>query len=206
MPVASLYSTLKFRALNEVPPSMYGRIRAKVLQPPSTNWVPGRRPEGTLKLVDSPDGGKAAVGALVVVQSQADLLQVVGALGAAGGLAGRLHGGKQQRDQDGDDGDHHQQLDQGETPTSWTICEQELMTSNLLKSQTNTYREESDKLTKSVDRSEGRRIGLLSLERPSSRSFFEVEDDLVSLRSKSLSPGLTVTVRSDVVSSAYRPG
>ena len=48
------------------------------------------------------------------MQSQADLLQVVDALGAAGGLAGRLHGGQQQGDQDRDDGDDHQQLDQGE--------------------------------------------------------------------------------------------
>jgi hypothetical protein len=28
--------------------------------------------------------------------------------------ARRLHGGQEQRDQDGDDRDHHQQLDQGE--------------------------------------------------------------------------------------------
>ena len=35
----------------------------------------------------------------VVVHRQADLLEVVDALGAAGGLAGRLHGREQQRDQ-----------------------------------------------------------------------------------------------------------
>ena len=52
---------------------------------------------------------------MVVVQGQADLLQVVDALGAAGGLARRLHGGQEQADQDGDDGDHHQQFDQRET-------------------------------------------------------------------------------------------
>ena len=33
---------------------------------------------------------------------------------ALGRFAGRLHRGQQQRDQDGDDRDHHQQLDQGE--------------------------------------------------------------------------------------------
>ena len=55
------------------------------------------------------------VGRVVVVQRQADLLQVVDALGAAGGLAGRLHGGQQQADQDPDDRDDHQQLDQRES-------------------------------------------------------------------------------------------
>ena len=51
---------------------------------------------------------------MVVLRGQAELLEVVGALGAAGGLAGRLHGRQQQRDQHGDDGDHDQQFDQGE--------------------------------------------------------------------------------------------
>ena len=51
---------------------------------------------------------------VVVVQGDAELLQVVDALGATGGLAGRLDGGQEQGDQDGDDRDHHQQLDQRE--------------------------------------------------------------------------------------------
>jgi hypothetical protein len=46
---------------------------------------------------------------------QAELLHVVGTLDSAGCLAGRLHGGQQQRDQDGDDGDDDEELDQGET-------------------------------------------------------------------------------------------
>ena len=50
------------------------------------------------------------------MERQADLLEVVGALDAAGGLAGRLHGRQQQRDQDADDGDDHQELDEGEGP------------------------------------------------------------------------------------------
>jgi hypothetical protein len=48
------------------------------------------------------------------VAGQADLFQVVGALGTTGRLARRLHGREQQGDQYGDDGDHHQQLDQRE--------------------------------------------------------------------------------------------
>ena len=48
----------------------------------------------------------------------ADLLEVVGALSAAGRFASRLHGGKKQRDEYGDDGDDHQQFDQGETGSS----------------------------------------------------------------------------------------
>ena len=34
------------------------------------------------------------------------------------GLAGRLHGGQQQADQDGDDGDDHQEFDQREAGSS----------------------------------------------------------------------------------------
>ena len=41
-------------------------------------------------------GGQAAVGVVVVVHPQADLLEVVEALGAAGGLPRRLHGRQQQ--------------------------------------------------------------------------------------------------------------
>jgi hypothetical protein len=44
----------------------------------------------------------------VVVDRQPELLEVVGALGAPGGLAGRLDRGQEQGDQDGDDRDDHQ--------------------------------------------------------------------------------------------------
>ena len=49
------------------------------------------------------------------MKRDADLLQVVGATGASGRLAGMLHGGQQERDQNPDDGDHDEQLDQRET-------------------------------------------------------------------------------------------
>jgi hypothetical protein len=54
------------------------------------------------------------VGAVEVDQGQADLVQVVLAAHAAGGVADLLHRGDEQADEDGDDGDHHQQLDQRE--------------------------------------------------------------------------------------------
>jgi hypothetical protein len=55
---------------------------------------------------------------MIVVQGNSDLLQVVGALGAPCRLAGRLDGGQKQGDQDGDDGNDHQQFNQSErTPT-----------------------------------------------------------------------------------------
>ena len=57
--------------------------------------------------------------AVVVVQGQPQLLEVVAALQAGGGLADLLHGGEEQPDEDGDDGDHHQQLDQSK-PTRVT--------------------------------------------------------------------------------------
>jgi hypothetical protein len=47
---------------------------------------------------------------------EAQLPEVVLAFHAVGGLAYFLHGGDQQADEDGDDGDHHQQLDQRERP------------------------------------------------------------------------------------------
>jgi len=51
---------------------------------------------------------------VIVVKGHAELLQLATALHASGGLADLLNGGQEQADQDGDDGDHHQQLDQGE--------------------------------------------------------------------------------------------
>jgi hypothetical protein len=47
-----------------------------------------------------------------VLDRDAQLLEVVAALHARGSLADFLHGGQEQADEDGDDGDHHQQLDQ----------------------------------------------------------------------------------------------
>jgi hypothetical protein len=67
-------------------------------------------------------GREAPVDAVVVVCGQAQLLQIVGALQAGGGLADLLDGGQEQADEDGDDGDHHQQLDQRESDTMLTAC------------------------------------------------------------------------------------
>jgi len=50
----------------------------------------------------------------VVVHRQRDLFQVVAALHATSGLACGLDRGKQQSNQDADDGDHNQQFHQGE--------------------------------------------------------------------------------------------
>src|SRR5262249_14812974 len=56
---------------------------------------------------------------VIVVDGQAELLQVVDALRPARRLAGRLHGRQQQGNQDGDDGDDDQKLDQRESsPTA----------------------------------------------------------------------------------------
>src|SRR5262249_32679632 len=63
---------------------------------------------------------EAAVARLVVERGQGDLLEVIGALGATGRLAGRLHRRQQQRDQHRDDGHHDEELDQrkaGPDPT-----------------------------------------------------------------------------------------
>jgi hypothetical protein len=49
---------------------------------------------------------------VIVLHGQADLLEVVGALGTPGRFAGGLHGRQEQRDQDADNRNHDQQLDQ----------------------------------------------------------------------------------------------
>jgi hypothetical protein len=60
---------------------------------------------------------------VVIVHRQPELLQVVLALRPARGLAGLLHGGKQQRDQDRDDRDHDEQFDQRERTRSGSVTE-----------------------------------------------------------------------------------
>ena len=59
---------------------------------------------------------------VVVVQSDSNLLQMVSALRPASGFPSLLHGGKQQRHQNSNDGDHNEQLDQGEgTPAEGAL-------------------------------------------------------------------------------------
>jgi len=57
---------------------------------------------------------EGVVGVVIVVERDADLLQVIRAIDPPCRLAGGLHGGQEQGDQDRDDGDHHQELDQRE--------------------------------------------------------------------------------------------
>jgi len=62
---------------------------------------------------------KLLEGAVIAVQGEAGLLEVVGALHARCGLAHFLDGGQQQADEDGDDRDDDEQLDEreGRPPT-----------------------------------------------------------------------------------------
>ncbi len=57
------------------------------------------------------------ISSVVVVQGQADLLQVVDALRTAGRFAGGLYGRQQKRDEHADDGNHHQELDERKAET-----------------------------------------------------------------------------------------
>src|SRR5262249_18327601 len=67
--------------------------------------------------------GFVAVGA--VLDGDDHLVEVVHARGAGGGLADLLDGGQEQPDEDGDDGDHHQQLHQREpTPAPQETTDQ----------------------------------------------------------------------------------
>src|SRR5262249_29381320 len=58
--------------------------------------------------------GELPLFVVVLVEGNADLLHVVGARDACGGLADLRAGGEQSADQAGDDGDHHQYGDQRE--------------------------------------------------------------------------------------------
>jgi hypothetical protein len=58
---------------------------------------------------------------VVIVEGQGDLSEVVAALGASRRIPHFLHSGHQQGDQHPDDGNDHQQLDQGETAAAWTV-------------------------------------------------------------------------------------
>src|SRR5262249_15443777 len=59
-------------------------------------------------------GREDLVGRDIIMYRKPQLLQVIDALGPPRRLARRLDGGQEQRDQDRDNGDHHQQLDQRE--------------------------------------------------------------------------------------------
>ena len=59
-------------------------------------------------------GGEKPLRVVVEVQGQADLVQVVLAAGLVRRLTDFLHRGQQQADEHADDGDDHQQLNQGE--------------------------------------------------------------------------------------------
>src|SRR5262249_43946639 len=58
--------------------------------------------------------GKFLVGAVVVMQGGGNLLQVVLAGAAVGGLAHFLHGGDEQANEDRNDGNNHEQFNEGE--------------------------------------------------------------------------------------------
>ena len=58
---------------------------------------------------------KGAPGRLVVVRCQRELTDIVAAVTPPRRLAGRLHRRQEQADERADDGDHHQELDEGKT-------------------------------------------------------------------------------------------
>src|SRR5262249_27078496 len=83
---------------------------------PCARWSRRRPREELRTIVVDPvrHGGDFLVGVVVVVRGQSDLLEVVAALHACGGLADLLDGREQEADQDRDDGNHDQQLDERE--------------------------------------------------------------------------------------------
>src|SRR5262249_1421271 len=61
---------------------------------------------------DCEAGREVAAGVVMVVQGDAELLQIVDAYGAGGGFADLLHGRHKQADQHGNNGDNNQKFDQ----------------------------------------------------------------------------------------------
>ena len=61
-----------------------------------------------------PAGRQATIHIVIEMQSEPDLLEIVGAGGSAGCLASGLDCGQQQGDQDSDNGDDDQEFDEGE--------------------------------------------------------------------------------------------
>jgi hypothetical protein len=68
-------------------------------------------------------------GFVMVVKCQAHLLELVFALRYIGGFPDFLHCRHQERDQDSDYGDHHQELDQGESRTFYRLLHTKLRAS-----------------------------------------------------------------------------
>ena len=64
---------------------------------------------------------KHAVGVFIIMNRQADLLEIVLALQPSRRLARRLHGRQQQGDENADDGDDHQKLNECKTDFLMTI-------------------------------------------------------------------------------------
>jgi hypothetical protein len=67
--------------------------------------------------------GEVAEGGFVVVEGEAELLEVVGTTHAGRGRADLLHGGEKQTDQDRNDCDHDEQLDEGKCPVPCHVGE-----------------------------------------------------------------------------------
>ncbi len=85
---------------------------------PGIGWCKALR-EGGVGTIGA-ERRKRAARVVDIVDGQAELLQVVFAFDPRGSLAHLLHGRQQQPDQDGNDGDHHQQFDQREGRTNRT--------------------------------------------------------------------------------------
>ena len=60
------------------------------------------------------------VDVVIIRRGKTHLLQVIAALGPSGRFPSRLHCRQQQRDQDSNDGNHHQELDQRKNPFAYS--------------------------------------------------------------------------------------
>ena len=99
---------------------MYGRIMSIQLVPcrpgPAVDASVQASNVGYPPTRDNAAGRENVVGLRVIVQRQAELLELVAALDAPGRFSRRLHRRQQQRDQDADDRNDHQQFHQGKRP------------------------------------------------------------------------------------------
>jgi hypothetical protein len=107
--LASFQSRLKLYCLCRVPLLDERQDERR----PAVRDVGGSDAELRERLVLGSPRRQKLVGVMMAVQGDGDLPKVVLALRSRRRLAHFLHRGEQESDENGDDGDHHQQLDQG---------------------------------------------------------------------------------------------
>ena len=118
-------------ALKAAPPSMKGKNAGEHRVGP-VHVLVLRRGHRVIRRLSR--GRKTRVASFIIVQCQADCLRLFVHCALPSGLARRLNGRQEQRDENGYDGDDDQQLDQCETSFPTTISTHRILLERFLSS------------------------------------------------------------------------